>query len=414
MTISNAARPATPTSLGYVVTHYPRVTQTFIAAEIDGLRRAGHCVRPIAMNPPGPADADHPDVETTHYLKTTAKTRVLGLLGRTLVRHPGPFLRLLFRALRTAGTDARKLSKRAFHFVEALLIWDLTVREDIEHLHAHIGQTPSTLAMWAAEFGRLTDSGAQEWSFTVHCASEMHDPTWALNQAKVQSARTTVCVADHTRSHLMWTTDPADWHKLVTVRCGIDLPSLPQRAPKPLGDPPTVIIVGRLAAAKGHLVLLEAMAQARDAGHPLRLEVIGGGELRDEIEAAIAAHGLNDMVDLVGEVPPSDVRPRVSDADIFCLPSFDEGLPISIMEAMAIGVPVISTYIAGIPELAANNETALVVPPGNVEALAEALVKLSTDAELRDRLVVNARKAVEQHHDAADTVPALEQALLGE
>jgi glycosyltransferase involved in cell wall biosynthesis len=173
-----------------------------------------------------------------------------------------------------------------------------------------------------------------------------------------------------------------------------------------------VTVVGRLAPEKGHLVLIEAMALLAAEDVALHARIVGGGDLAPAIAAAVREAGLDDAVDLVGEVAPREVRPLVESSDIFCLPTFDEGLPVSIMEAMAVGVPVVTTYVNGIPELAVDGRTAMVVPAGNAEALADALRAASTDVELRGRLAAEARKAVEAHHDKRDAIPAFIDAIL--
>lgn len=414
MTPPTTTPTTTPTTLAYVMTHYPRVTQTFIADEIAGLRAAGHTVATIALNPPTGWDAEQPDAADTLYLKALPKRRVLGVVARAARSAPGPFATVLAAALRTAGTDAAKVSKRLFHFVEAICTWDHATAAGATHLHAHFGTTPSTVAMWAADYARRRGVGPTRWSFSYHSASEMYDTAWALNRAKAASADVVVCVSDQTRSNLLRTCDPADWPKVQVVRLGIDLDDFAYREPPPPSDPPVVTVVGRLAPEKGHLILIEAMALLADRGVALRARIVGGGDLAPAIAAAVHDAGLDDAVDLVGEVAPHEVRPLVESSDIFCLPTFDEGLPVSIMEAMAVGVPVVSTYVNGIPELAVDGRTAMVVPAGNAEALADALAAAATDVGLRARLATAAREAVETHHDRRDAIPAFIDTILGQ
>ena len=404
--------PTQPSTIAYVMTHYPRVTQTFIADEIAGLRDAGHTVVTIALNPPTGWDADQPDAADTLYLKSLSKRRVLGIVARAARSAPGPFAKVLATALGTAGTDAAKLSKRLFHFVEAICTWDHAAAAGATHLHAHFGTTPSTVAMWAAEYARHRGEGPMRWSFSYHSASEMYDTAWSLNRAKAASADIVVCVSDQTRSNMLRTCDPADWPKVQVVRLGIDLDDFAYREPPPPADPPVITVVGRLAPEKGHLVLIEAMAALAADGLALRARIVGGGDLAPAIAAAVRNAGLDDAVDLVGEVAPSEVRPLVESSDIFCLPTFDEGLPVSIMEAMAVGVPVVTTYVNGIPELAVDGRTAMVVPAGNALALADALRTAASDVELRARLAAQARKAVEAHHDKRDAIAAFIATIL--
>jgi glycosyltransferase involved in cell wall biosynthesis len=159
------------------------------------------------------------------------------------------------------------------------------------------------------------------------------------------------------------------------------------------------LAVGRLSAEKGFDVLIEALAQLRQQGAPQRLILIGDGPLRTSLEGAAVRSGVADLVEFAGELPPAEVRAHLDRADLFCLPSFSEGLPISIMEAMAVGVPVVTTWIAGIPELAQTDVTALTVPPARADALAAAMRRLAEEAPLRLRLSQAARSRVEEQHD---------------
>jgi glycosyltransferase involved in cell wall biosynthesis len=162
---------------------------------------------------------------------------------------------------------------------------------------------------------------------------------------------------------------------------------------------PTVLAVGRLSAEKGFGILIEALACLKEKGTPQRLVLIGDGPLRGSLEEKARRAGVAELVEFTGELGPEEVRTHLDRADLFCLPSFSEGLPISIMEAMAVGVPVVTTWVAGIPELAEPGVTALTVPPARVDALASALGRLAEDVPLRVRLAAAARKRVEDLHD---------------
>jgi glycosyltransferase involved in cell wall biosynthesis len=207
-----------------------------------------------------------------------------------------------------------------------------------------------------------------------------------------------VCVSDFTRSQLCRVADPRYWNRFNVVRCGIDLSAFPLREPRPLGATPRVVIVGRLSPEKGHGILLKAARKLADENIPVQVEIIGDGPFAAAIRQQADTLGIADRVAHSGELLPDEVSRRLVNADIFCMASFAEGLPISIMEAMAVGVPVVTTWVGGIPELAVNDVTALTVPPGNSDALAAAIRRLVTDAKLREGLVPAARAAVERMH----------------
>jgi glycosyltransferase involved in cell wall biosynthesis len=166
-------------------------------------------------------------------------------------------------------------------------------------------------------------------------------------------------------------------------------------------------VVGRLSPEKGHITLLLAFRLLLDSGVAAKLEIIGAGPFERQIREQTAALNLSNYVLFTGELTPAKVRRRLEAADIFCMPSYSEGLPMSIMEAMAVGVPVVTTWISGIPELAVDGVTALTVPPGNSERLTEALRRILDDAPLREQLVANAREAVERQHSIRHNVAGL-------
>ena len=197
------------------------------------------------------------------------------------------------------------------------------------------------------------------------------------------------------------------------VRCGIDLKKFAFRGERALAAKPRIVTVGRLAAEKGQLILLQAVAALRAQGIEVELTLVGDGPLRDWIEEEISRLGLKDQVLLTGEVSAEEVNAHLRTADIFCLPSFSEGLPVAIMEAMAIGVPVVSTLIAGIPELAIDGKTALTVPAGNVEALTTALTRMITDDIFRGGAIRAAHEEVVQRHDRERNADQLASILFG-
>jgi colanic acid/amylovoran biosynthesis glycosyltransferase len=398
-------------SVAYVLTHYPRVAQTFIAREIEELERIGRQVLTISMNEPGQADLDAPGGraarDRTFYVKRTRPAEALAATIRAARRSPLGFARLAWRAARSAGTDAKGVVWRLLHLVEAAVMWDHLRHTDARHLHAHFGQTPATLAWFAAEIGNLDSNARWTWSFTVHGFHDFVNEREIRLDLKAASASFVVGVSDFTRSQLMRVSDPRHWDRIAVVRCGIDLDDFPVRDPRPVPRRPRIVTVARLSPEKGHVVLLDALRLLHERGIDATVELVGSGEFAEAIRHQAVHAGLIDHVAFVGELPPGEVVGRLAEADVFCLPSFAEGLPVSIMEAMAVGVPVVTTLISGIPELADDHRTALTVPAGNAEALAEALAELVADPYLGERLAKAARAEVETHHSIGRNVEHL-------
>lgn len=388
--------------IAYLMTHYPRVALTFISGEIDAMEDKGAAILPIALNLPDPADLKSEEALTrqarTQYLKSSAWQLGWAFAG-TFLAHPLAMTRALLVAVQSARLDLALIIRRLAHLCYASLTAQHCRRHSIRHLHAHFGQTPATIAWLACEILNRTSAEKTSWSFTIHGFQDFVDDAVARLDLKAASAAFIVCISDYTKSQLCRVTDPKYWDRFHVVKCGIDLRAFPERAVQPDRSVPRIISVARLSPEKGHVILLEALRMLSDQGVACELQIVGAGPFEDSIRSEEARLGLEGLVSYTGELPPDMVSKLLADADIFCLPSFSEGLPVSVMEAMAIGVPVVSTWISGIPELAINEVTALAVPASNAQALATALKRVSTDKALRTKLAHNARAEVERMHD---------------
>jgi glycosyltransferase involved in cell wall biosynthesis len=383
------------------MTHYPRVALTFIAGEVDEIERRGGRIFPIVMNAPAPADLSNEEARDrwrrSLYLKSSP-LRIAEAMLATTAAHPLKMARLVVTATKSAGWNLGLVARRLAHLSYAALAARHCRVQRIGHLHAQFGQAPATIAWFAREILNFGPDATCTWSFTIHGFQDFVDESVSRLDLKAASASFVICVSDFTRSQLCRVSDPPYWYRFLVVRCGIDLAAFPLRRPRPMRVVPRIVVVGRLSPEKGHGVLLEAVRKLADEGITVEVEIIGDGPLSDVIRHQEVALGLEDRVIYAGELPPDEVSRRLADADLFCLPSFAEGLPISIMEAMAVGVPVITTWIGGIPELAVNEVTAMTVAPGNSETLAIAIRRLVGDAALRDRLARGGRAAVERMH----------------
>lgn len=387
-------------NVAYVMTHYPRVALSFISGEVDGMEALGATIHPFAMNKPGPEDLLSEDARARYAKTVCLKADVEKLVGNffsVAFRHPIGMAKLIGKALGSARGDVPLMARRLSHLLQAATVARVCRKRGIQHVHAHFGQAPATIAWFAAEMMKL--DGQATWSFTIHGFQDFVDETIARLDLKAESAAFVVCISDFTRSQLCRLLHPSLWGKAKVVRCGIDLDQFAQRKAKPLSSPPRIISVGRLSSEKGQVVLLRACKLLVERGVPVQLTFVGSGPLEQLLRDEIAASGLQDHVQLRGELPGEEVRKELEQSDLFCLTSFAEGLPVSIMEAMAIGVPVIATSIAGIPELAVNRETALTVAPGNVEQLANAIETALRDEKLRKTMIAAARTKVADAHD---------------
>lgn len=401
-------------TLGYLMTHYPRLSQTFIAAEIRGLQERGYTVRTFSMNMAEPehlltADAQERSRQTT-YLKASGVRGLIGALKTALAAHPKALAEVMALALKVSGPGLQQRARRLSHLAQAVVLWDVCAREGITQLHAHFGNAPSTIAWFATEIGRRTGSGPQTWSFTVHTLGEIMNTSDSLPTQKTASADATFACCEYTRSQVLRWTAPENWGRVQVVRCGVHIPpTLPE--PHPIGSVPKVLMVGRLEQEKGQTVLVEAVEILRRRGIDVDLDLVGGGPLKDALNRQISQLGLEDRVHVLGELEPAEIPHHLQKAAVFCHPSFHEGLPVAIMEAMAQGIPVVASDVCGNPELVINAETGLLATPGDSTALADALERMLSDSDLRERCRVGAFQRVSDRHRESDCIDHLVEAL---
>ena len=296
---------------------------------------------------------------------------------RTILRSPRRALAAVRLAAehRCAGLKGRLLPLA--YLVEAAYLAERLRAKRVEHLHNHIGEGSASVAMLASLLSDIP------FSMTIHGPSEFDRPTQLALGEKIRRAAFTVAVSEFTRSQLYRWSDPADWPKIHVVHCGLDGTFLDGGATS-IPETRRLICVGRLTEQKGPLVLLEAVQRLAAEGLMLELILVGDGPLRRPIEERVERLGLQKHVRLAGLQGIEAVRDEIIGARALVLPSFAEGLPRVLMEAMALGRPVISTYVAGIPELVVPGLCGWLVPAGSVEALVEAMrdALLSSTADL--------------------------------
>jgi colanic acid/amylovoran biosynthesis glycosyltransferase len=371
-----------PARVCYMMNRYPSVSHTFIQREIDAVRAAGVEVVPVALVRAAANDvlseADRRAREETATIRPVSVSRLWRAVVVPLFRHPGAFVATLLQSLRAARTDVRDGLWSVFYFVEALILWDHCERNRLRHIHAHFASAPSDLAWLAASFGnRVRGDGEPPWSWsmTVHGWHEFVAERKHSLGAKAAAADFVICISDYTRSQLMRQVDPTVWPRLHVRHCGID-PDMFSPANVGAATPGNVLCVGRLDAEKGHLVLIDALAALRSRGVDATAVFVGAGPLRAVIEERIGALGLGHAVHLTGAIGQDEIRDYYRRASAFCLPTFIEGLPVVLMEAMASGLPVVTTPVNGIPELVQDGVTGVLVPPGRPDLLADALQRL--------------------------------------
>jgi glycosyltransferase involved in cell wall biosynthesis len=386
--------------IAYLTGRYPEVSHTFIMREVGALRRLGVDVRTFSLWRTSDAqlvsEADRVEHERTYHVLPLRACHVLAAVSRALLTRPRRLASTVIRALRLARPGARGLAMGALWSLEAAIIWDRCCRVGVRHLHAHLNGSAPSVALLAAHLGN--DPGerrAWTWSLTVHGPAEFYDVAGEALEAKVRDADVVVAISDFARSQLMALVDHSCWEKIRVVHCGVDPRAFAPVSPGERRHGPLRILnVSRLAPTKGNAVLLEAIADLARRGVDVAATVVGDGVERDRLERLAARLGVGERVTFAGAVGQDVIRQYYLDADVFCLPSFAEGVPIVLMEAMAMQLPVVATRVMGVGELVEDRVNGLLLPPGRSDLLADAVASLAADADLRQRLGQSGRQKV--------------------
>ena len=391
--------------LGYLISRYPAVSHTFILREVRQLRQAGFEIHCVSVNAPDRSSSEMTadeaqEARTTYYLKTHGMTGALLAHLWGLMR-PARYLRGLFKGLTFDGWNLRRGLYGLFYFTEALMVARWMSAHRLTHLHVHFATAAANIALLLKQ---LSPAGV---SMTIHGPDEFYDVPGQKLIEKVAAADFLVCIGRFARSQMMKLTPATQWHKFEICPLGVDVERYNPAVADHNGKPFTILCVGRLAPAKGQHILIEACAALRDWGRNFRLVVVGAGPDEQSLHTAVASRQLQGQVTFTGALNQDQVRAWYRDSDVFALPSFAEGIPVVLMEAMASGVPCVTTRITGIPELIRDGIDGLLVTPSDSQELADTLAMLMDDQELRQELARSARARVAAHYNLPDNVARL-------
>ena len=355
--------------ISYLINQYPKTSHTFIRREIFALERQGFEVQRIALRG---WDQQFPDTEdqseqakTMYVLKQGMKALVIPVI-RAFFNSPKYFFEATRLALKMARTSDRPLVYHMIYLAEAcrILFW---VREfGADRIHAHFGTNSTNVVMFVRVLG------GPRFSFTVHGPDEFLKPMGL--EEKVHRSDFVVAISSFGRSQMYMRARHTDWPKINVVHCGLE-PAFYEKAATPVLETPRLVCVGRLCEAKGQLLLIEAAVKLRTLGIPFEIVLAGDGPLRCELEKLIHRYDLGAQIRITGWISSSEVRDEILAARALVLPSFAEGLPVAIMEAMALRRPVLTTYVAGISELVKHDENGWLFPAGSVNRLAHGMLQ---------------------------------------
>lgn len=396
--------------VAYLINQYPRVSHAFIRREILALERKGVDVVRVALRG---WDGQLTDLEdrrererTRYVLRGGALPLLLATL-RVMMNKPMQFGRALALAWHMSRSAERPLGVHLVYLAEACRVGAWLRAGDVQHVHAHFGTNPAEVTMLVHELG------GPRWSFTVHGPEEFDKAPLIGLAEKARRAAFVVAISSYGRSQLYRLLAYEHWCKVKVVPCGLE-PSYHTSAASSPAAARRLVCVGRLCEQKGQMLLVDAAHVVAKRGADFELVLAGDGEMRTAIETHIARCGLGAHVRITGWLSGDAVREEILAARALILPSFAEGLPVVIMEAMALRRPVISTYVAGIPELVRPGEHGWLVPAGDLDALARAMEEcLNAPLDALAHMGEAARATILERHDV-DTAAEMLMKLIGE
>lgn len=357
--------------IAYITSQYPKVSHSFIRREILALEEEGVVVKRISIRGWDAELVDVVDIEEREKTQYVLQNGIFGLLPavvKTLFKSPIVFLNTLFTAFKMGIRADRNWPYHLVYVAEACQIFIWLKDSDVQHMHVHFGANATEVALLVRSLGGVS------YSFTLHGPEEFDKPEFIKLAEKIDASAFVVAISSYCRSQIFRWIPYVQWSKVKEVHCGVE-ESFYNILPVPITSKSKLICVGRICEQKGQLLLIDAAHILAKRGVDFELVLGGDGEMRSEVEAQIKLHGLIDRVRITGWISSDQVRAEILNAKALVLPSFAEGLPVVIMEAMALRRPVISTYIAAIPELVISGENGFLFPAGDVNALADILEK---------------------------------------
>jgi colanic acid/amylovoran biosynthesis glycosyltransferase len=385
--------------IGYFINQYPAATHTFIRREIRAMEALGVVTFRYALGDGGDSSKsvdpeDALEAKLTRHILRTGFGEISWRCAMSMLTRPVAWGRALREAIEIGWRSDRGILRHLIYVAEAAVLASWCLRDGVEHVHAHFGTNSTAIAMLARHFSGIP------YSFTAHGADEFEQAALQSLDVKLERAAFAVCISSFGKSQLMRWSHPDQWRKIEVVHCGVDHLFL-DRSVQRLPAHPRLVCVGRIDTWKGQLVLVRAARRLREEGVTCEIVLVGDGPFRSRIEEEVSLAGLEGAITVLGWVPGPRVKEELLNARALVLPSFYEGLPTVIMEAMALGRPVISTYVGGIPELVENRKTGWLVPAGDEIALSQAMrAALEATVDQLETMGSAGRARVAESHDS--------------
>jgi glycosyltransferase involved in cell wall biosynthesis len=381
--------------MAYLLSQYPAVNHVFMLREVCFLRKLGLDIQVASIRNPDRdpglmTTAEQAEARSTYYVKSSSLFRLVLAHVHTLVSRPSHYIRGLAGALRNSSERRPQALYGLFYFTEAVAVGYWMRRHGLTHVHTHYASAVGFLV------GRIFPITL---SIAFHGPAEFQDPAGSRLAEKVRASLFCCAISQYGVSQLMYACGYPEWPKLELTALGVDPNAFPPRPFRPSPSPFQIVCVGRLAPVKGQHVLVAAMAALVKESRHIRLRFAGDGPDRIALRQDVENRGLSDRVSFEGNVNQDKLLDLYRESDALVLSSFAEGLPVVLMEAMAMEIPCVAPWVNGIPEIVTHETDGLLVPPGDAEALARAIGRLMDDAELRRTLGQRGRVKILEKFD---------------
>jgi colanic acid/amylovoran biosynthesis glycosyltransferase len=394
--------------IAYLLHRFPGLTDTFIKREIRCLQEIGTEVEVISVWKPNSSEST-PEMlgdwsKDVSFLLPRSFFSILRAILTVVLSSPRQVLATIWLAAATSRPGVRGIIYQFFYVIEAILAAEVLRKRSINHIHNHFGDHSGTVTMLASKLTNI------KYSISFHGPHVFFDAKSGAIKRKVDQSCFIRCISYFCRSQLMVLCETENLSEFKVVHCGLELERYQFRLPREQVQ--KIFCAARLAPEKGIEFLVEALAVLIRRNYDVRLRIAGGGPSRLALENLAQKLGVMERVQFLGMLSEQDLTHELSSSDLFVLPSFAEGLPVSVMEAMALGVPVIATNVAGTSELVENGETGLLVRPTDSEALANAMITMMGDYDLRRRSAQLGRAKVAREFDIVTEVKKLNDRFL--
>lgn len=382
-------RPQLGLRVAVLVAQHPAINHAVILREIRELRKFLDVRTASIRSPDRPIEQltkeERDEAASTFYVKQKGLAGALEALLLTLYARPLALIRGICYALQLAKFNAGQSLKNLAYLAQAVILGRWMQQQDVKHLHVHYSSTVGLL---------LTRVFPIELSISFHGPDEFNDPAGFWLREKIEACKFVRAISHYAASQLMKSCSVEQWEKIQVAYMGVDPGIFAPRAFSAHPDPLEIICVGRLAPVKAQHTLIAAIHELVRDGRNVLLHVVGGGPDRQSLQREVEARGLHEHVIFHGFTPQSKLEELYRRADVFALASFAEGLPGVLMEAMAMEIPCVSTWITGIPELIRHGVDGLLVPPADECAIAAAIARLIDDPQLRQRIGTYGRQRI--------------------